>query len=207
MRKPSEYLPSAYARLQRGTLADCAETLRWGDVSATITRIGSPTRGEDAVYDSDIPERRRVLAPVSPFAGLEKGCAVELDGTFRIVTSCTDNIAKAAFFTVGLSDSFDKCLASCTGTRRERGRVRTFKFSLRVLALDGGTEDAYSDTPAQSSVRSYTVAVRRADWPEVSAPEVSDAMTISPDERPQIDVKVAAVTRNDGWYILKCRTR
>lgn len=206
MRTASEYLASAYARLQDGPLKGCAEILRWGEVSAKVTRIGSPTRGEDTVTDSDVPERRRVLAPVEPFAGLEKGCAVELDGTFRVVTSATDNISQTGFFKIGLSDAFDKCPASYKGTRRENGSVRTIKHPLDVLALETPTIDASYDAAAPSYVQSWTVAIRRGDWPETTDPEPSDVLEIAPGGHP-ITLKVASATRHEGWYILHCRQR
>ena len=127
MRTPNQYLAPAFARLQGGPLRDCSETMRWGGRTGTVSRVGSPRRGEDTVLDSDIPEECRVLAPTVPFCGLARGDAVELGDTFRVVTSATDNITRSAFFTVGLSAAFDMCRAAypipgLAGSRAESAR-------------------------------------------------------------------------------------
>ena len=209
MRTPNQYLAPAFARLQGGPLRDCSETMRWGERIGTVSRVGSPRRGEDAVLDSDIPEECRVLAPAVPFCGLARGDAVELGDTFRVVTSATDNITRSAFFTVGLSAAFDICRAAYTGTRRESGRVRTVRMPLDVLALESGGMYESLDSVAPAAETTWTVAIRRADWPETTDPQISDSLSLGRDGQTasNLSLAVAAVSRHDGWYILKCRTR
>ena len=84
--------------------------------------------------------------------------------------------------------------------------VFQFQHPLDILLLENGTADNFSDALAPTYATAYTVAVRLADWPEVSSPEPSDTIEVAPDGHPLI-LKVSTVTRHGGWYILKCRTR
>lgn len=205
MRKPSEYVAAAKARLRGSLLPDCSEVLRHGERTAKVTRIGSPYVGNDPLTGDDVAEAVRVLAFVADFPALCKGEAVELGQTFRVVTSCRMDIAGAGY-TVGLSAAFEKCPAAYTGTRREAGHVRQIKHPLDVLLLETGTADNYADALAPTYATAYTVAVRRTDWPEVTEPEPSDQLEVAPGGHP-FALKVSTVTRHDGWFILKCRTK
>ncbi|MCR5839888.1 MAG: hypothetical protein K6G94_09690 [Kiritimatiellae bacterium] len=206
MKIPSEYLASAYAKLTNGALRGCSAVMRWGEVSATVTCIGSPSRGEDTVTDSEIPERRRVLAPVVPFCKLSKGCAVELDGALHVVTSCVDNITRSAFFTVGLSDAFSECPAGYSCVRRLGNGVRAVDLPIGVLYLETGRSENLSSAVASASEVGYLVAFRGEDWRENSEPQVGDSVKIAPNGQVQ-NLKVTFVARHDGWYLLQCRTR
>ncbi len=205
MRKPCEYVIAAIAKLRGSSLSGCSEVLRHGERSATVTRIGTHQRGDDEVTDAEVSEDCRVLANVADFPALRIGEAVELGPTFRVVTYCGTGPANA-LFTVGLSAAFDKHPATYSGTRRENGRVRHIKHALDVLLLESGTADNYADALAPTYATAYTVAVRRDDWPEVTDPEPSDVLEVAPGGHP-FALKVSTVTRHDGWYILKCRTR
>lgn len=205
MRKPSEYVAAAKAKLRGSLLPDCSEVLRHGERTAKVTRIGSPYVGNDPLTGDDVAEAVRVLAFVADFPALCKGEAVELGQTFRVVTSCRMDIAGAGY-TVGLSAAFEKCPATYSGTRREAGHVRQIKHPIDVLLLETGTADNYADALAPTYATAYTVAVRRTDWPEVTEPEPSDVLEVAPGGHP-FALKVSTVTRHDGWYILKCRTR
>ena len=205
MRKPSEYVAAAKARLRGSLHPDCSEVLRHGERTAKVTRIGSPYVGTDPLTGDDVAEAVRVLAFVADFPALCKGEAVELGQTFRVVTSCRMDIAGAGY-TVGLSAAFDKCPAAYKGTRRENGKARTIQHPLDILLLENGTADNYTDALAPTYATAYIAAIRRADWPEVSDPEPSDTIEVAPDGHP-LTLKVSTVTRHGGWYILKCRTR
>lgn len=205
MRKPSEYVAAAKARLRDSLIPDCSEVFRHGERTAKVTRIGSPSVGDEPLNGEDVAEAVRILAFVADFPELCKGEAVELGQTFRVVTSCKKDIAGAGY-TVGLSAAFEKCPAAYSGTRRESGHVRQIKHPIDVLILETGTADNYADALAPTYATAYTVAVRRTDWPEVTDPEPSDALEVAPDGHP-LTLKVSTVTRHDGWYILKCRTR
>ena len=205
MRTPSEYVAVAKARLRDCLIKGCSDVLRHGERTAKVSRIGSPSVGDDSLTGEDVAEAVRVLAFVADFPELCKGDAVELGNTFRVVTSCRKDIVGVGY-TVGLSAEFEKCPAAYSGTRREAGHVRQIKHPLDVLLLETGTADNYADALAPTYATAYIVAVRRTDWPEVTEPEPSDVLEVAPGGHPFV-LKVSAVTRHDGWYILKCRTR
>ena len=159
----------------------------------------------EPVSDAAPEEAARYVANAADFPTLERGSAVELGDSLRVVVSMkTDPVG--ATFTVGLSAAFEKCPAAYSGTRREDGHVRQIKHPLDVLLLETGTADNYADALAPTYATAYTVAVRRTDWPEVTEPEPSDVLEVAPGGHP-FALKVSTVTRHDGWYILKCRTR
>jgi hypothetical protein len=105
MRKPSEYVAAAMARLRGGSLSDCSEVLRHGGQSATVTRIGLAQRGEE-VSDIEPPENCRVLAYVADFPAMKNGEAVELGQTRRVVTTCKTGPV-GTLFIIGMSAPFD----------------------------------------------------------------------------------------------------
>ena len=192
-----------------------------GSISAAVPeavrtmRHGEGERGEvvqsssrdfaEPVSDTAPAEAARFIANAADFPTLAEGVAVELDGSLRAVVSLkTDPVG--ATFVVGLSAEFEKCPATYKGTRRENGIVRTVKHPLDVLLLENGTADNISDALAPTYATAYTVAIRRDDWPEVTAPDPSDTLEVAPNGHP-LTLKVSTVTRHDGWFILKCRTR
>ena len=205
MRKPHEYVSAAMAKLRGSSLTGCSEVLRHGEQSATVTRVGLSQRGGDEVTDTDVSENCRVLANVADFPALQIGEAVELGTTIRVVTSCATGPINT-LLTVGLSAAFEKCPAAYRGTRREAGHVRQIKHPLDVLLLETGTADNFADALSPTYATAYTAAIRREDWPETSEPDPSDLIEVAPGGHPFI-LKVSTVTRHDGWYILKCRTR
>lgn len=184
---------------------EAVRTMRHGETEQGAVVQSSSRDFAEAVSDTAPAEAARYVANAADFPTLEQGAAVELGGSLRVVVSMkTDPVG--ATFTVGLSAEFEKCPAAYSGTRREAGRVRQTKHPLDVLLLETGTADNYADALAPTYATAYTVAVRRTDWPEVSDPEPSDTIEVAPDGHP-ITLKVSTITRHDGWYILKCRTR
>ena len=184
---------------------EAVRTMRHGeDESGAVVQSSSRDFAEP-VSDTAPAEAARYVANAADFPTLDEGAAVELDGSLRVVVSMKED-AVGATFTVGLSAAFEKCPAAYSGTRREDGHVRQIKHPLDVLLLETGTADNYTDALAPTYATAYTVAVRRTDWPEVSEPEPSDVIEVAPDGHP-FALKVSTVTRHDGWYILKCRTR
>ena len=184
---------------------EAVRTMRHGeDESGAVVQSSSRDFAEP-VSDAAPAEAARYVANAADFPTLEQGAAVELGGSLRVVVSMkTDPIG--ATFTVGLSAEFEKCPAAYAGTRRESGAVRQIKHPLDILLLENGTADLPTDALAPTYATAYTVAIRRDDWPEVTAPDPSDTIEVAPGGHP-ITLKVSTVTRHDGWYILKCRTR
>ena len=177
MRSPSEYVASAFARLQSGPLRDCSAVMRWGDRSATVTCVGSPKRTEDET-PGYIPDNRRVLAPRADFDGLDRGCVVELsergDPTLHVVTSVTDNITFSAYAVVALSAPMQRVAIS--GVRPSGSFAGT--FAVYVIASEEA--DPMSDSVANADVESLSVhlpAVGDMAWNRPFNPQPGDKLT------------------------------
>ena len=184
---------------------EAVRTMRHGETEQGAVVQSSSRDFAEAVSDAAPAEAARYVANAADFPTLEQGAAVELGESLRVVVSMkTDPVG--ATFTVGLSAEFEKCPAAYKGTRRENGKARTIQHPLDILLLENGTADNYTDALAPTYATAYIVAVRRTDWPEVSDPEPSDTIEVAPGGHP-LALKVSTVTRHDGWYILKCRTR
>lgn len=184
---------------------EAVRTMRHGETEQGAVVQSSSRDFAEAVSDAAPEEAARYVANAADFPTLEQGAAVELGESLRVVVSMkTDPVG--ATFTVGLSAEFEKCPAAYKGTRREAGHVRQIKHPLDILLLENGTADNFADALAPTYATAYTVAIRRDDWPEVTAPDPSDTIEIAPDGHP-LTLKVSTVTRHGGWYILKCRTR
>ena len=184
---------------------EAARTMRHGEWESGPVVQSSSRDIAEAVSDAAPGEAARYVANAADFPTLERGAAVELGESLRVVVSLKED-AVGATFTVGLSAEFEICPAAYKGTRRENGRARTIQHPLDILLLENGTADNYTDALAPTYAEAYLVAIRGADWPESSAPEPSDTIEVAPDGHP-LTLKVSTVTRHGGWYILKCRTR
>ena len=187
------------------SFADAAQTMRHGETERGLVVQSSSRKYGDPVSDNAPEEAAQIVANAADFPTLEEGAAIELGASLRVVTSLKSDPVGATY-TVGVSAAFDKTPATYKGTRRENARARSFAHPLDVLLLEGGTADGYADAIAPSYSTVYTVAIRREDWPEVSAPEVSDAIEVAPAGHP-LALKVSTVAAHGGWFILKCRTR
>jgi hypothetical protein len=186
------------------TMPEAAHTLRHGTASGKVVQSSARDFAE-TVSEVGPAEVARYIATAADFPELDKGAAVELDGSLRVVVSLkTDPIG--ATYTVGMSDTFESNSATYRGKRREDGAVRSFQHPLSVLVLESGTADTFADALAPSYAVVYLVALRAEDWPEVTAPEVSDTIEVAPDCHP-VTLKVSTVSRHGGWYVLKCRTK
>ena len=184
---------------------DATHTMRHGENENGAVVQSSSRNFAEPVSDTAPAEAASFIANAADFPTLDEGAAVELDGSLRAVVSMKTD-AVGATVTVGLSAEFEKCPAAYKGTRREAGHVRQIKHPLDILLLENGTADNFADALAPTYATAYTVAIRRDDWPEVTAPDPSDTIEVAPGGHP-ITLKVSTVTRHDGWYILKCRTR
>ena len=184
---------------------DAVRTMRHGETEhGAVVQSSSRDFGEP--LDTDSPaESARFIANAAQFPTLEDGAAVELDGTFRVVVAMKQDPVGATF-TIGLSSPFGKTPATYTGRRRENGNVRSLWFPVEALHIENGVADNFANASAPTYATSYTIAIRREDWQDATDPEVADQIEIAPNGY-AIPLKVSAVTRHDGWYILKCRTK
>jgi len=199
MRKPSEYLPAAVAGLRSRLMPDCSETLCHAGRSAVVTRVGSPSRGEDALTETEIVESAHVLALAADFPELTKGSAVELGGSLRIVTSCRTDPARA-HLVVGLSDELE---AMSAAYRRPGKPICT---TLGVLAVESQTVSyADADAAAPSIIQTWLVCVADDQWPETTPPQTSDEIALA--DRRETFLRVASVVHGNGYWILRARPR
>ncbi len=209
MRKPCEYVTAAMAKLRGSSLSGCSEVLRHGERAAKVTRVGQSQRGGDEVTEAEVSENCRVLAYVADFPKLKNGEAVELGNTLRVVTSCTTGPVNA-LLTVGLSAAFEKCPATYSGKRRENGTPRQFKHPIDVLALESASVPSdYGDAAAPTYVQSWIVCISADGWPEVSAPQVSDALEFADPHNSfaAVRLRVSDVKRHEGYWIITARPR
>lgn len=200
MRKPSEYLPAAVAGLRSRLMPDCSDTLVCDGRSASVTRVGSPSRGEDPLTDTDVQEGVRVLALASDFPGLSKGRLVSLGGRTRLVTSARTDPAGATL-SIGLSAEMERCPAAYS-----RGRL--FRYPLEVLALESAViPSPYEDAAAPSYDQTWIVAIPAELWPDVTAPQVGDAVELSSERLDAPALKVSSVVQSGGCWLLHARPR
>lgn len=197
MRKPSEYLPAALKGLRSRLMPDCSETLCHAGRSATVTRVGTTPIGEDALSGSEVPEGVRVLAWAADFPGLGRGRLVSLDGEWRVVTGARTDPAGAV---LSLSLSASLCLTKAAYRRPGTKIAQT----VEVLAVEGETMEPVSDALAPTPLRTWTVAVAEDGWLEPTDPQIGDSLELSPQE---VALRVHAVARRDGFWILSCRAR
>ena len=193
MRKPGEYLPAAVAGLRSRLMPDCSETLGHAGRSAVVTRVGSLSRGEDAMAGADVNEDVRVLALASDFPELEKGRLVSLSGKWRIVTSASTDPA-AATLSVGMSQELEKCRASY---RRPGTKIAQ---PVDVLAVEGEVMEPNGEAFAPTPFRQWYVAVPEEGWYEPTEPQVGDRMELD-----GTSLRVASVAKRDGFFILEAR--
>lgn len=193
MRKPSEYLPAAVKGIRSRLMPDCSETLCHAGYSATVTRVGSLSRGEDAMAGADVNEDVRVLALASDFPELEKGRLVSLSGKWRIVTSARTDPA-AATLSVGMSAELEKCRASY------RRPGTNLAQPVDVLAVEGDVIDPNGDAFAPTPCRQWHVAIPEDGWYEPTEPQVGDRLELD-----GANLRVASVAKSDGFFILEAR--
>ena len=190
-------------------LPDATAEMRHGENERGVVLQTSGEEVAEAVSDSAPEEAARFCAlRPADFKTLERGSAVEIGESLRVVTSLKRAVG-GAHLSFGVSAAFDKCKAAYSGTRRESGAVRNIRHPLDVLALESGGMYESLDSVAPAAETTWTVAIRRADWPETTDPQISDSLSLGRDGQTasNLSLTVAAVSRHDGWYILKCRTR
>lgn len=185
--------------------ADAAHTMRHGEAEVgQVVQSSSREFAEPVTADAPA-EAARYICNAANFPTLERGEAVEIDDTLRVVVSLKEDPVGATF-TAGMSAPFEKTPATYSGKRRDTGSVRQLWFPVAALYIENGVADNFTNAAAPTYATGYTLAIRREDWQDATDPEVADAVEIAPDGY-AIPLKVSAVTRHDGWYILNCRTR
>ena len=178
-------------------MPDCSVTLCYAGRSATVTRVGTTPVGEDALSGTEVPEGVRVLAGGADFPGLGRGRLVSLDGEWRVVTGARTDPAGAV-----LSLSLSASLAATKAAYRRPGTK--IAQTVDALAVEGEVADPVSDAIAPAAFRLWTVAVAEDGWLEPTDPQIGDVLELSPQD---VTLRVSAVSRRDGFWILSCRAR
>ena len=177
------------------SLPDAAREMRHGTDSGTVLASSSRELSGDTVSADAPEEMRRVIGRRADFPALAKGACVYLGGVCHIATSArTDPVG--ASLSVGLSAPLGEFAAAY---RRPGTRIRQ---PLKVLAVESDVLDALGDSFAPTSCRAWFVAFPAEDWFEVSGPQVGDELAL--DDK---TLRVAAVAKRDGNWILTCRAR
>ena len=102
-------------------------------------------------------------------------------------------------------DPFFRELAIVAGDRLETGAAASRALSLTVpcCVLGGQPVDASTGSGAPIIEYSYTVKIRRADWPDHKPPQRGDILTI--EGRPVMRCLACLPDGND--WSLECRTK
>lgn len=185
-------------------MPDAVQTMRHGEEVGVVVQSSSHDFTNAVDYDAPA-EAKRFVARTNDFPTLARGAAVTIGYSLCVVVSAKIDPVGASV-TIGVSEPFEIVAGIYSGTRREDGAVRSFRHPLDILFTENGGADNYADALAPTYAESYTIAIRREDWPEESAPEVSDNINFAPNGA-AVTVKVSTVAQHEGWYVLKCRTK
>lgn len=189
---------------------EAAREMRHGwDERGAVVQSSSRDFAEPVSTDGPA-EEARFAASAADFPTLERGAAVELDGSLRVVTSLRADPAGASL-SVGLSAAFGKCPAAFSGRRASAAAsaARAIAFTLDALALeDAAAPSAPGDPLGPSGGRTWTVCVRAADWPETEPPQTGDEIRlVDPSDGRELRLRAASVSRGGGWWTLRARPR
>jgi hypothetical protein len=203
MRTPRQFIYSALANLKRSLPA---VKMCVGDDIGEVVQTSSLEDVESVTEDSP-NEAARYLASASSFPTLQKGSFVEIGNTYRLVTSLKTDLVKASV-NFGASKPFDDVVSTYSGKRREDGKVRQIKSPIQILALLTSTADEYSDV-AVSKEETWSVCIAESSWLELSEPQIGDTLEfIHPKkEYETVTLKVSSVSKHNGWWMLRARTR
>lgn len=191
-------------------IPESVRTMRHGDGECGAVVQSSSREFADDLTTDGPTEAARFRASAADFPTLERGAAVELEGTVRVVTSLNADPVGATF-SFGLSAEFEKCPAAWSGRRAATAATgaRAIAFTIDALVLeDDAAPSAPADSIGPSDGRSWTVCVRAADWPEVEPPQVGDEIRISdPHDGRELRLRAASISRGGGWWTLRVRPR
>lgn len=176
-------------------LPDATHTLRHGEDEHGAVVQSSSRDFAEAVSESGPTEVARYIANGADFPTLEEGSAVELDGGLRVVVSMKAD-AIGATFAVGLTAELEKCRAAY---RRPGTRLSQ---PVDVLAVEGEVIDPDGDAFAPTTLRQWTVALPVESWLDPAEPQIGDAIELE-----GANLRVASVSKRDGFFIISARAR
>lgn len=191
-------------------IPESVRIMRHGELECGAVVQTSSRDFADELATDGPTEAARFRASVAGFPTLERGAAVELDGTVRVVTSLAEDPVGATL-SFGLSAEFEKCPAAWSGRRAATASsaARAIGFTLDALALeDQDVPSAPADSVGLSDGRTWTVCVRAADWPEVEPPQIGDEIRFrDPKDGRELRLRAASVSRGGGWWTIRARPR
>lgn len=186
-------------------MPDCRAKMSHGDDVATVTKVGTTSKGEDAVSGGGPFEQYRVLALQCDFPGVTKGEVVTVDDSTHIVTSArTDPTASS--LVVGLSGAMVKVPCAFYGARRSAADVRQIAFTIPSLITLGTEQSTFADAYAPASSETYYLVVSADEWPDETPPAVGDKLEFFLDGK-AVTAKAANIERHRGYYTITARSR
>ncbi len=177
------------------SLPDAALLMSHGGDTGTVLAVSSVDMTQEPVTADAPQEMRRVVGSRADFPSLEKGSTVQVGEGWHLVTSAKlDPIG--ASITAGLSAALD---AKTAEYKRSGTQVRQ---PIQLLAVESEVLDAWSDNIAPTTCRAWFCCISADHWLEVTEPQIGDELAFDGNR-----LRVAAVTKKDGCYILTCRAR
>lgn len=180
-------------------IPDAVHTLSHQEWRGEAVKVTSRDYSAGVVDAPETAERFYVNA--SHFPLLDIGEAVLLDDRLRTVTELHRDAVDATL-NIGLSKPFSRVNAIISGVRRSR----RFREGVSVLYAENGTAENYQGAIAPTYANAYTIAISVDEWRVENPPEPSDTIDFAPRGYGET-LKVSTVTKSNGCYILKCRTK
>lgn len=177
------------------SLPDAAKVMRHGSEEGTVLMTSSLDMTQDPVTEDTPQEMRRVCGSCGDFPTIAKFATVLLGDDWHIVTSAKKDPIGASF-TIGLSAALNDYVAEY---RRSGTQVRQ---PIPMLAVESDVMDAWSENIAPTTCRAWFCCITAEHWLEATEPQIGDDLTIDGNR-----LKVAAVKKHDGCWVLNCRAR
>lgn len=171
--------------------------MRHGNHAGRIVFSSSREISGDVLSSDGPQEIRRAVALAADFRDLAQGSLVAVGGDWHIVTGVRSDPAGASL-SFGLSAS----LAATKAAYRRPGTK--IAQTVDVLAVESETAYQPGDAYAANETATWFVAVHEAFWLEPAPPQIGDMMELS---MRGVSVRVSAVARRDGFWILTARSR
>jgi len=195
---------AAAMRAVGSALPEIARTMSADGATGTVVLASSVDKGLAAATPAGANETRRFVAQVADFPNLTIETLAEIGGASFLITSLRETANAAWFF--GVSDEMQKTPVEYFGTRRKGATVRRISAGFPALVAEGEREPTFADAAAMCSDVIWHIVIRKHDWPEVTRPDVGDAIAFDDDkENVRRTFNVANVKVHEGYYVLTVR--
>ena len=194
------------------SVADClpaaASVMKCGGRSGKVLAASSRQLSGDSLTEDAPQEMCRKIGKRCDFPDLAAGAAVEIDGKLHIVTSAsTDPLGASVSF--GLSDALSETPAIYIFTRRIDGVAHRQRQRIDLLAIRLAQPPALAEAAALGDEPSWLVCIATDAWTDLSEPMIGDTIEFTDPKRDweTVRLRVAKVSRHDGWWLLRTRSR